>query len=112
MAIGGKDVPKIDSSELKELTEKLLTACHILDHEGVTDGYGHISIRVPGADAFITIANVSPGCVTRDRLIMQDFDGHHLDGATGNRQCRAHAFEMEHHFQRAADQAETDASLR
>src|ERR1051326_5183597 len=81
MAISGKDVPKIDSSELKELTEKLLTACHILDHEGVTDGYGHISVRVPGADAFITIANVSPGCVTRDRLIMQDLDGNYLDGA-------------------------------
>jgi len=81
MAGNRKDVPKIDSSELKELTEKLITACHILDHEGVTDGYGHISVRVPGAEAFITIANVSPGCVTRDRLIMQDLDGNHLDGA-------------------------------
>jgi len=81
MAGNRKDVPKIDSSELKELTDKLITACHILDHEGVTDGYGHISVRVPGAEAFITIANVSPGCVTRDRLIMQDLDGNHLDGA-------------------------------
>ena len=25
-----RNVPKIDSSELKELTEKLITACHIL----------------------------------------------------------------------------------
>ena len=81
MAGNREDAPKIDSSELKELTEKLITACHILDHEGVTDGYGHISVRVPGAEAFITIANVSPGCVTRDRLIMQDLDGNHLDGA-------------------------------
>ncbi len=76
-----RNIPTIDSSELKDLTEKLLTACHILDHEGVTDGYGHIGVRVPGAEAFITIANVSPGCVTRDRLIMQDFDGNILDGA-------------------------------
>ncbi len=81
MAADRKDVPKIDSAELKELTEKLMTACHILDHEGVTDGYGHISVRVPGTDAFVTIANVSPGCVTRDRLIMQDLDGNYLDGA-------------------------------
>src|SRR6266511_4928189 len=81
MAANRKDVPKIDSAELKDLTEKLMTACHILDHEGVTDGYGHISVRVPGADAFITIANVSPGCVTMDRLIMQDFDGNYLGGA-------------------------------
>src|SRR5581483_8402467 len=125
MASGAKNIPKIDSSELKELIEKLLTACHILDHEGVTDGYGHISVRVPGADAFITIANVSPGCVTRDRLIMQDFDGNHLDGAErvddsfmyskgapGNRQRRAYPFEMEHDLQRAADQAQAHASLR
>jgi ribulose-5-phosphate 4-epimerase/fuculose-1-phosphate aldolase len=73
--------PAFDSSELKELKEKLITACHILDHEGVTDGYGHISVRVPGVEAFITIANVSPGCVTLDRLIMQDFDGNYLGGA-------------------------------
>ena len=33
MAASRGDVPTIDSSELKELTEKLLTACHILDHE-------------------------------------------------------------------------------
>ena len=81
MAANRANIPGFDSSELKELKEKLITACHILDHEGVTDGYGHISIRVPEADAFITIANVSPGCVTPDRLIMQDFDGNYLGGA-------------------------------
>ena len=81
MPASGKDAPKINSAELKQLTDKLMMACRILDHEGVTDGYGHISVRVPGADAFITIANVSPGCVTRDRLIMQDLDGNYLDGA-------------------------------
>jgi len=73
--------PALDSTELKDLKEKLITACHILDHEGVTDGYGHVSVRVPGADAFITIANVSPGNVTSDRLIMQDLDGNYLGGA-------------------------------
>jgi len=81
MAAARKGIPTIDSSELRELTDKLITACHILDHEGVTDGYGHVSVRVPGAEAFVTIANVSPGCVTRERLIMQDFDGNFLDGA-------------------------------
>ena len=82
MAASRKDIPTIDSSELREVTDKLITACHILDHEGVTDGYGHVGVRVPGADAFVTIANISPGFVTRDRLIMQDFAGNHLDGAT------------------------------
>jgi L-fuculose-phosphate aldolase len=73
-------VPALDSSELKELKEKLVDACHILDNEGITDGYGHVSVRVPGADAFITIANVSPGCANVERLVMQDLDGTYLAG--------------------------------
>ncbi len=73
-------LPTLDSSGLKELTEKLVDACHILDNEGITDGYGHVSVRVPGADAFVTIANVSPGCATVKRLIMQDLDGRYLAG--------------------------------
>lgn len=72
--------PTLDSSELKELKQKLVDACHILDNEGITDGYGHVSVRVPGLDAFVTIANVSPGCATVERLIMQDFDGNYLAG--------------------------------
>jgi ribulose-5-phosphate 4-epimerase/fuculose-1-phosphate aldolase len=82
MANQRKETPTIDSAELKELTEKLITSCHILDHEGVTDGYGHVCVRVPNYEAFITIANISPGSVTRAHLIMQDFAGNHLDGAT------------------------------
>lgn len=73
-------LPALDSSELKELKEKLVDACHILDNEGITDGYGHVSVRVPGPDAFVTIANVSPGCATVKRLIMQDLDGNYLGG--------------------------------
>ncbi|HEY3303595.1 MAG TPA: class II aldolase/adducin family protein [Candidatus Binatia bacterium] len=74
-------MPAFDAAELDEIKQKLVTACHILDREGITDGYGHVGVRVPGADAFLTIANVSPGCATVERLIMQDFDGKYLGGA-------------------------------
>jgi HCOMODA/2-hydroxy-3-carboxy-muconic semialdehyde decarboxylase len=73
--------PAFESTELDELKRKLVTACRILDREGITDGYGHVGARVPGADAFMTIANVSPGLATVERLIMQDFDGKYLGGA-------------------------------
>lgn len=73
--------PAFDAAELDELKQKLVTACRILDRESITDGYGHVGVRVPGADAFLTIANVSPGCATVERLIMQDFDGKYLGGA-------------------------------
>ena len=69
-----------DSSELKELKQKLVDGCHILDREGITDSFGHVSLRIPGTDAFLTIAGVSPGCATVNRLIMLDLDGHYLGG--------------------------------
>lgn len=72
--------PAFDSSELKELKEKLVDAAHILDHEGITDGFGHVSARIANHQAFITLAGVSPGCATVDRLVMLDFDGNYLGG--------------------------------
>src|SRR5438093_3564602 len=73
-------VPAFDSSELKELKQKLVDGCHILDREGITDGFGHVSVRISGTEAFLTIAGVSPGCATLDRLVMLDFDGNYLGG--------------------------------
>src|ERR1044072_9280039 len=72
---------KFESAEVQELKKKLIIACRILDREGITDGYGHVSVRVPGVDAFITIANVSPGAVRPHRLTMQNLDGEWLAGA-------------------------------
>lgn len=80
MASAKTDIPAFDANELKELKQKLIDGCHILDREGVTDSFGHVSIRIPGAEAFLTIAGVSPGCATLDRLIMLDLDGHYLGG--------------------------------
>jgi ribulose-5-phosphate 4-epimerase/fuculose-1-phosphate aldolase len=80
MGNSNASIPAFDSSELKELKEKLVNGCHILDHEGITDGFGHVSVRVPGTEAFLTIANVSPGCATLERLIMLDFNGKFLGG--------------------------------
>jgi ribulose-5-phosphate 4-epimerase/fuculose-1-phosphate aldolase len=74
------NIPAFDSSELKELKHKLVDGCHILDHEGITDGFGHVSVRVPGTEAFLTIANVSPGCATLKRLVMLDLNGKFLGG--------------------------------
>ena len=72
--------PAFDSNELKELKEKLVSASHILDNEGITDGFGHVSARIPNQQAFITLAGVSPGCATINRLVMLDFDGNYRGG--------------------------------
>jgi L-fuculose-phosphate aldolase len=74
-------VPAFDAPELAPLKRTLVTACHVLDREGITDGYGHVSVRVPGTTAFLTLAAVSPGLATLDRLILLDDDGTYLGGA-------------------------------
>jgi ribulose-5-phosphate 4-epimerase/fuculose-1-phosphate aldolase len=74
------EIPGFDSHELKDLKQKLVDGCHILDREGITDSFGHVSIRIPGAEAFLTIAGVSPGCATLERIIMLDLEGHYLGG--------------------------------
>src|SRR5919199_794934 len=70
-----------DDPALDQLKRDLVTGCHVLDREGITDGWGHLSVRVPGADAFLTIARVSPRLADLDHLIMLDFDGNYLGGA-------------------------------
>jgi L-fuculose-phosphate aldolase len=80
MASANSSVPAFDSRELKQVKEKLIDGCHILDREGITDGYGHVSVRIPGTEAFLTLAGVSPGCATVGRLVMLDFDGRYLGG--------------------------------
>jgi ribulose-5-phosphate 4-epimerase/fuculose-1-phosphate aldolase len=74
------NIPAFDSSELTEIKQKLVDGCHILDREGITDGFGHVSVRVPATEAFLTIANVSPGCATLERLVMLDLNGEFLGG--------------------------------
>ena len=80
MVVTAFNGPDFDSWELRELKEKLVNAAHILDREGVTDGFGHVSARLPNGDAFLTLAGVSPGCATVERLVMLDLDGNYLGG--------------------------------
>jgi ribulose-5-phosphate 4-epimerase/fuculose-1-phosphate aldolase len=72
--------PAYDDPALDELKREVVTGCHVLDREGITDGWGHLSVRVPGAEALITIARVSPRLADLDHLVMIDFEGNYLGG--------------------------------
>jgi ribulose-5-phosphate 4-epimerase/fuculose-1-phosphate aldolase len=68
-------VPAFDDPGLDALKQGVVTACRILDREGITDSYGHVSARVPGTSAFLTLGNVSPGFAALDKLVLMDCDG-------------------------------------
>jgi ribulose-5-phosphate 4-epimerase/fuculose-1-phosphate aldolase len=43
------------SGELRQIQEDIVTACKILDNEGLVKGFGHMSARAPGREGIILI---------------------------------------------------------
>lgn len=63
------------------LIADLVTANHILYHQGVVDGYGHVSVRHPTKpDRFLLAAAIAPGRVTAADIMEFDLSGNPIDG--------------------------------
>ncbi len=62
-------------TDLTPLLEDLVVANHILAHENVVDGYGHVSIRHPDRpDRFFISCSRAPELVTREDIVELDLD--------------------------------------
>jgi ribulose-5-phosphate 4-epimerase/fuculose-1-phosphate aldolase len=60
---------------INSLKRDLVTANHILAHEGVVDGYGHVTMRHPErADRFFMSCSRSPALVSLDDIMEFDLD--------------------------------------
>lgn len=69
------------SESLNSLREDLLTASLILDSEGLVEGYGHVSARVPGRDAMLITPRKGLGLLSEpDEMLMVSFDGQLIEG--------------------------------
>jgi ribulose-5-phosphate 4-epimerase/fuculose-1-phosphate aldolase len=65
---------------LQELLEDLVIANRILAHEGVVDGFGHVSLRHPERpDRFFMSRSRSPELVTREDIMEFDLDCNPID---------------------------------
>jgi len=70
-------------SKLDALLDDLVVANRILAHEGVVDGYGHVSLRHPDRpDRFFLACSCSPEQVRREDLIEYDLDCNPVNGET------------------------------
>ena len=65
---------------LSEVKEKLVTACRILDREGIMDELGHFSVRCPEKGGVLINGKVSPGQAKEEDFIVLDLDGNKLEG--------------------------------
>ena len=62
-------------SDRAALIDDLVIANHILYHQGVLDGFGHVSVRDPARpDHFLMARAIAPGRVTRDDIVELDAD--------------------------------------
>ena len=61
--------------DLAALIDDIVVANHILYHQGVLDGFGHVSVRHPSVPGHFLMARaLAPGRVTRDDILEFDVD--------------------------------------
>jgi ribulose-5-phosphate 4-epimerase/fuculose-1-phosphate aldolase len=64
---------------LDALKDKMVMVCKILQHQGVIDGYGHVTTRLPD-NKILSTPHMPPGKVAVRDLIILDADGKKLEG--------------------------------
>jgi L-ribulose-5-phosphate 4-epimerase len=63
-----------------ELRQDVVSACRILSHEKLVEGFGHVSARIPNSDRFLMTPRISLALVREDQLLTMDLDGKIVDG--------------------------------
>ena len=64
---------------LDALIDKMVMVAKVLQHQGVIDGYGHITARLPN-NRILSTPHMPPGKVAVRDLIVLDADGKKLEG--------------------------------
>ena len=65
---------------IADLRKNLILACRILSGEGLVQGFGHVSARIPGSDLFLLTPRVSLALVKEKELLTLNFRGEIVNG--------------------------------
>jgi ribulose-5-phosphate 4-epimerase/fuculose-1-phosphate aldolase len=66
--------------DIAQLKEELSIASRILANEGLAQGFGHISVRIPGTDKFLIPRSMSPALVNTEDILTFNLAGEKLEG--------------------------------
>jgi ribulose-5-phosphate 4-epimerase/fuculose-1-phosphate aldolase len=62
------------------LTADLVAANHILAHERILDGFGHVSVRDPrDATRYLMSRSIAPALVSEDDIVLHDLDNNAVE---------------------------------
>ena len=66
---------------LADAVDEVVAANRVLARQGVVDGFGHVSARLPGDDRhFLISRSLAPALVDHDDVMVLDLDGRAVDG--------------------------------
>jgi ribulose-5-phosphate 4-epimerase/fuculose-1-phosphate aldolase len=64
----------------RQLRQDVISACRILSHEQLVQGFGHVSARIPDSDLFLITPRISLTLVTEDELVTMNLNGEVVAG--------------------------------
>jgi HCOMODA/2-hydroxy-3-carboxy-muconic semialdehyde decarboxylase len=70
-----------DLKTLEEIKQAMLTACKIMDHFGLIQGFGHVTSRIPGTSNILVTPKQAPGLAKEEELVILDMEGKRVSGS-------------------------------
>ena len=64
---------------IQQLDEDIIAAARILSREGLVQGFGHVSARIPDSDLFVITPRVSLELVEANQLVVSNLQGQVLE---------------------------------
>jgi ribulose-5-phosphate 4-epimerase/fuculose-1-phosphate aldolase len=64
----------------RQLRKDMISACRILSHEKLIEGFGHVSVRIPDSDLFIITPRIALALVTENQLLTMNLKGEAVEG--------------------------------
>jgi L-fuculose-phosphate aldolase len=70
----------MDFASSAELRAEVLTACRVLSHFKIAEGFGHVSVRIPDSDRFLITPRRALALVSEAELVELDASGRQVAG--------------------------------
>jgi L-ribulose-5-phosphate 4-epimerase len=66
--------------EIQQLRQDIISACRILSHQKLVEGFGHVSARIPNSDRFLVTPRISLAMITEEALLTMNLSGQVVEG--------------------------------
>jgi L-ribulose-5-phosphate 4-epimerase len=65
---------------IQQLRQDIISACRILSHQRLVEGFGHVSARIPNSDRFLMTPRIGLAMVAEDTLLTMNLSGQIVEG--------------------------------